>query len=114
LVGIAQSADGDIWATTGGCAPSAFIRLHTASTFAAAVADEFTTLWAPDNAYAGAARTTPGVYPATPVQFDMLLPTPGGVAGSEFDVLLGPDGDLYFSDDSSTASATGDLAKVAY
>ena len=130
LVGIAQSADGDIWATTGSCAPSAFIRLHTASTFAAAVADVFTTfgcsrpyyltalpdgsLWAPDNAYAGAARITPGVYPAPPSQFDLLLPTPGGAAGSEFDVALGPDGDLYFSDDSSTATATGDLAKVAY
>ena len=130
LVGIAQSADGDIWATTGSCAPSAFIRLHTASTFAASVADVFTTfgcsrpyyltalpdgsLWAPDNAYAGAARITPGVYPAPPSQFDLLLPTPGGAAGSEFDVVLGPDGDLYFADDSSTATATGDLAKVAY
>ncbi len=130
LVGIAQSADGDIWTTTGSCAPSAVVRLHTASTFAAAVADVFTTLgcsrpyyltalpdgslWAPDNAYAGAARITPGVYPAAPVQFDMLLPTPGGAAGSEFDVVLGPDGDLYFSDDSSTATATGDAAKVAY
>ena len=71
-------------------------------------------LWAPDNAYAGAARITPGVYPAPPAQFDLLLPTPGGAAGSEFDVVLGPDGDLYFSDDSSTATATGDLAKVAY
>jgi streptogramin lyase len=130
LVGIAQSADGDIWATTGSCAPSAFIRLHTASTFAAAVADVFTTfgcsrpyyltalpdgsLWAPDNAYAGAARITPAVYPAPPAQFDLLLPTPGGAAGAEFDVVLGPDGDLYFSDDSSTATAAGDIAKVAY
>jgi hypothetical protein len=130
LAGVAMTPDGDLWATTGSCAPSAFIRVHLAATFSASLHDVFRTfgcskplflkalpdgtLWAPDNAYAGATRVTPGVYPADPVQENLLLPTPGGVTGSEWDVALGPDGDLYFSDDSSTATTSGDIAKVAY
>jgi hypothetical protein len=127
LVGIAQSSDGDLWATTGSCSPSAFVRFHslTALTptvfptlgcskpfFLTALADG--TLWAPDNGYAGATRVTPGVYPAAPAQYSLLLPTPGSVTGAEWDVALGTDGDLYFADNSSTASTAGDIAKVAY
>jgi len=132
LVGIAQSADGDFWATTGSCVPSAFIRLHpNGSTitswpapsvftttncsqpyFLIALADG--TLWAADNAFAGVTRVTPGVYPAAPAQYEMLLPSPPTIQGREYGVALGSDGDLYFTDAASTTVQTGDVAKVAY
>jgi sugar lactone lactonase YvrE len=132
LVGIAQSADGDFWVTTGSCAPSAFLRIHPAagsiaswsapSVFATsncsrpyyltALADG--SLWAADHAFAGATRVTPGVYPAAPAQYHMLLPSPGSIQAAEWGVALGPDGDLYFTDAASTTTQPGDVVKVAY
>ena len=105
LVGIAQSADGDIWATTGSCTPSAFIRLHSASTFAAASPTCSRRSAARIPYYLTALPTARCGRRTTPMRAPRGLrrafirrrrpsstcscPTPGGAAGSEFDVAWG-------------------------
>ncbi|HTA39425.1 MAG TPA: hypothetical protein VK760_10125 [Candidatus Acidoferrales bacterium] len=132
LLGIAQSADGDVWATTGSCSPSAFVRIHPVVSLSSSPYDVFPTragcskpayltaladgtLWAPNAAYPIVTRVVPGVYPAAPGLDDTALPSAPTIPGSEWDAALGPDGNLYIVD-ASTGSAgySGDVAKVTF
>jgi streptogramin lyase len=132
LIGIAQSTDGDLWVTTGSCAPSALVRLHLSASFASTNVGVFPTLagcalpyfltaasdgtlWVPNFAHPTATRVIPRPYPAAPLQRDILLPTPGSVPGNEAEAVIGPDGDVYIADESTgTPDYAGDIVKIAY
>jgi hypothetical protein len=132
LMGIAQSGDGDLWATTGNCMPSDFVRIHIAVAFSSSPTDAFQTttgceapafptavadgsLWAPESAYPLATHVIPALYPAAPLQVDVPLPTPPTIPGSEIDVTVGANGDLYFADASGGAPTyAGDIVQFGY
>lgn len=132
LDGIAQSADGDLWATENTCT-SFLVRVHLASPFTASNLAKFDTtvgcayptflkalpdgtLWVPIWDYPMALQVTPGAYPAAPVQRYIPFPGPPGVFSENWDVTLGPDGDLYFTDDDTGTNnvSSDDIVKLAY
>jgi hypothetical protein len=132
LIGIAQSADGDLWLTTGSCAPSSLVRLHLAGAFASSNVSVFPTpagcalpyfltaasdgtLWVPNFAHPTVTRVVTQPYPAAPILEDITLPTPGSVPGNEEEAVIGPDGDVYAADESTgVPDFAGDIAKIAY
>jgi hypothetical protein len=135
LQGITQSADGDIWATNGGCAPSAIVRLHLAAGFSTSAMTAFPTLagcadpaylralpdgsiWVAEDDYPEALQIVPSSTGGAPSLFALTLPTPNDVYGETLDVATGSDGNLYFTNNSYNSGVSpnqsGSIVKVVY
>jgi hypothetical protein len=129
LDGIFQTPDGDFWVTNNACSPSVLTRIHPSATFSASTMTAYPslagcaylaygvaladgTLWIADGNYPILTRVTPATYPAAPALWDLAAQST--VPGEEWDVTIGPDGDLYISDYDETATVSGDILKVAY
>ncbi len=135
-VGIAQSADGDLWETVSpltSCAPaSSLVRLHLAAGFAQSSTSVFPTLagcsypnfpsaladgslWVPEFEYDVVEQVIPGANQAAPALFDLALPSPPTVFAEMHDSTVGPDGYLYFTnDDVGQPTFSSNVVKVAY
>jgi hypothetical protein len=134
LYGIAQSTDGDLWATSTSCQYSLLVRVHLAAAFGSSTVSTFPTLsgcadpagivalpdgslWVAEDDYAIATQIIPAPNEGTPALFDLPLPTPASVYGYIFSVAVGSDGALYFTNDShgqSTMVIPSNVIKVAY
>ena len=131
LSGIAQTSSGDLWMTNSGCQASLLVRVHLAQTFNASTVDTYPTLascsnplgivalrdgtlWVAENDYNIVTRVTPGVYPAAPALFDLAVPAPNSLFEDMYGVALGSDGNLYFTDNTSSTTSSGNVVKLAY
>jgi hypothetical protein len=70
------------------------------------------TMWIANGNYPIVTRVTPGAYPTPPALWDLAAPST--VQGEEWDMTIGPDGDLYVSDFNETNTTSGDVLKIAY
>lgn len=131
LSGIAQTPSGELWLTSEGCGASLLVRVHLATTFVASTVDTYPTLascsepssivalrdgtlWVSEYDYNIVTRVTPGVYPAAPALFDLAVPAPNSLYEDMAAVAIGSDGNLYFTDDTSSSTSSGNIVKLAY
>jgi hypothetical protein len=131
-LGIAQSADGDIWATSDGCDQSVLIRLHLATGFSAGSLTNIPTqagcqnpafitalpddsLWVAENGSPDVTQVIPGATGGTPSMFDLAVPSQYTIYGDLWDAAAGPDGNVYFTNsDTGLGGFSANVVKVAY
>ena len=131
-LGIAQSADGDIWATSDGCDQSVLIRVHLATGFSAGSLTSIPTqagcqnpafitalpdnsLWVAENGSPDVTQVIPSSTGGTPSMFDLAVPSPYTIYGDLWDAAAGADGNVYFTNsDTGNGGFSANVVKVAY
>lgn len=127
--GIAQSDDGDFWMNDGAgtiarLQPAAIFSNSTFTSYVIPGGQSFpqtafsggnNTVWMGNStSIASVTEIIPAANQGAPTQVTVPLSALPGSAGNYVSGALGPDGYLYFVNDSSTNTLSGEVAKIAY